>query len=69
MLTIRHGEMEMDGNGDFESGGFVAAFMAGGYELGPRQNVAAVPEPGHCRAWSPSCSCAGLASRTKKCFE
>ncbi len=41
------GWSEGDWNGDmlFESGDMVTAFTAGGYELGPREAVAAVPEP------------------------
>ena len=38
---------EGDWSGDmvFDSGDLVAAFSDGGFELGPRQAVAAVPEP------------------------
>ena len=38
---------EGDWTGDklFDSSDFVEAFQAGGYELGPRQSVASVPEP------------------------
>jgi hypothetical protein len=36
---------DWDGDFEFGSGDFVLAFQAGGYELGPRQSVAAVPEP------------------------
>lgn len=41
------GWSEGDWNGDmlFESGDMVTAFTAGSYELGPREAVAAVPEP------------------------
>ena len=38
-------EGDWDGNRLFESGDFVAAFADGGYEIGPRPDVAAVPEP------------------------
>ncbi len=41
-------EGDWDGNSIFESGDLVAAFADGGYELGPRENVAAVPEPSAC---------------------
>ena len=37
---------DWNGDGDFDSSDFVAAFTAGGYELGPRGAVSAVPEPG-----------------------
>ena len=36
---------DWNGDGDFDSSDFVTAFQQGGYEMGPRQNVAAVPEP------------------------
>ena len=36
---------DWDGDFRFDSSDSVAAFAAGGYELGPRQAVAAVPEP------------------------
>jgi hypothetical protein len=36
---------DWNGDNDFNSSDFVTAFTAGGYELGPRQSVAAVPEP------------------------
>ena len=36
---------DWDGNADFDSGDFVVAFQAGGFEQGPRAAVAAVPEP------------------------
>jgi hypothetical protein len=38
---------EGDWNGDmvFDSSDFVAAFSSGGYEIGPRAAVSAVPEP------------------------
>ncbi len=39
------GEGDWDGDGDFTSGDFVRAFVDGGYELGPREEVNAVPEP------------------------
>ena len=38
-------EGDWDGNGDFNSSDFVTAFGAGGYEMGPRTEMAAVPEP------------------------
>ncbi|MCA9172815.1 MAG: hypothetical protein KDB23_34390, partial [Planctomycetales bacterium] len=37
---------DWNGDRDFTSGDFVLAFQAGGYELGPRQAVSMVPEPG-----------------------
>ena len=55
-------EGDWDGNGKFESGDFVAAFTEGGYELGPRQSVAAVPEPGSL-AWM---SALGLLSGLRR---
>jgi hypothetical protein len=36
---------DWNGDADFNSGDFVEAFSAGGYEQGPRQAIAAVPEP------------------------
>lgn len=36
---------DWDGNGDFDSSDLVVAFQHGGYELGPRSEVASVPEP------------------------
>jgi len=38
-------EGDWDGDGVFGSGDLVFAFGGGGYELGPRGAVAAVPEP------------------------
>ena len=37
---------DWDGNSDFNSGDFVVAFQAGGYEAGQRAAAIAVPEPG-----------------------
>ncbi|MCA9169643.1 MAG: PEP-CTERM sorting domain-containing protein, partial [Planctomycetales bacterium] len=37
---------DWNGDADFDSSDFVAAFQAGGYENGPRAAVAQVPEPG-----------------------
>ncbi len=39
-------EGDWNGDGDFDSGDFVVAFQDGGFELGPRQALSAVPEPG-----------------------
>ncbi len=36
---------DWNGDGDFESADFVIAFQRGGYELGPRSEIASVPEP------------------------
>ena len=36
---------DWNGDADFDSSDFVTAFTSGGYEMGPRQAVAAVPEP------------------------
>ena len=36
---------DWDGNGDFDMADFVAAFISGGFEKGPRRGVQAVPEP------------------------
>ncbi len=36
---------DWDGDSEFDSSDFVKAFQSGGYEAGPRQGVAAVPEP------------------------
>ncbi len=36
---------DWNGDGEFESGDFITALQFTGYELGPRQAVAAVPEP------------------------
>ena len=49
-ILNRVGWSEGDWNGDgiFDSDDFVIAFQDGGYEQGPRTDVAAVPEPG---AW------------------
>ena len=41
---------DWDGDGVFGSGDFVLAFQRRGYEIGPREAVAAVPEPG-CVGW------------------
>ena len=38
-------EGDWDGNGTFDSSDFVVAFTDGGYEQGPRTDMAAVPEP------------------------
>ena len=38
-------EGDWNADGIFESGDFVVAFQDGGYEMGPRTDVAAVPEP------------------------
>ena len=42
-------EGDWNGDGLFDSADFVTAFQDGGYEQGPRTNVAAVPEPA---AWT-----------------
>ena len=42
-------EGDWNGDGVFDSGDFVVAFEDGGYEQGPRTDVAAVPEPA---AWT-----------------
>ena len=39
-------EGDWNGDGFFTSDDFVTAFQDGGYEQGPRTDVAAVPEPG-----------------------
>lgn len=36
---------DWDGNGDFDSSDFIAAFASGGFEAGARAAVSAVPEP------------------------
>ena len=36
---------DWNGDGFFDSGDFVAAFTEGGFEMGPRQASASVPEP------------------------
>ena len=38
-------EGDWNGDLDFTSADFVAAFLGGGYELGPRNAVSSVPEP------------------------
>lgn len=38
-------EGDWNGDADFDSGDFVAAFQGGGFEMGPRPEAAAVPEP------------------------
>jgi hypothetical protein len=38
-------EGDWNADGDFTSGDLIVAFQDGGYELGPRQPIAAVPEP------------------------
>jgi hypothetical protein len=37
---------DWNGDAEFDSGDFVTAFQAGGFELGPRAAVQSVPEPG-----------------------
>ncbi|MCA9197002.1 MAG: hypothetical protein KDA87_05660 [Planctomycetales bacterium] len=44
-------EGDWDGDEQFTSGDFVKAFIGGGYELGPRPNVQAVPEPAFGSMW------------------
>ena len=50
--TVEHRYLELwsegdwNGDGRFNSTDFVVAFTDGGYEAGPRNAVAAVPEPG-----------------------
>jgi hypothetical protein len=43
------GDGDWDGDGDFTTSDFVFALAGGGYEIGPRAAVAAVPEP---TAWT-----------------
>ena len=45
--SVPAGWKEGDWNGDgvFDSGDLVWAFQDGGYERGPRPNIATVPEP------------------------
>ena len=38
-------EGDWNGDGEFDSNDFITAFADGGYEQGPRTDVAAVPEP------------------------
>ena len=44
------GEGDWNADGNFESGDLVVAFQDGGFELGPRPDVATVPEPHSCFA-------------------
>ncbi|MCA9215018.1 MAG: hypothetical protein KDB27_18240, partial [Planctomycetales bacterium] len=55
---------DWNGDGEFDSGDFVAAFTGGGYEQGPRTNV--VPEPA---SYSIAIACVLLALRRAKNFE
>lgn len=44
-LNSTWAEGDWNGDGDFDSGDLIVAFHDGGYEIGPRTTVAAVPEP------------------------
>ncbi len=54
-------EGDWNGDGVFNSDDFITAFQDGGYEQGPRTDVAAVPEPTTAGAHVGCCVSAGLA--------
>ena len=56
-------EGDWDGNGDFNSRDLVIAFQDGGYEVGPREAVASVPEPA---ASFVTMAILGFATRTRR---
>ena len=57
---------DWNGDGDFNSSDFVAAFAAGGYEMGKRPSVAAVPEPTSIITLIIGMMVVGLCRRTRK---
>ena len=66
--TAGAGWAEGDWNADgvFESGDFVVAFQDGGYEQGPRTDVAAVPEPSGTLLWVVGLPLWLIARRTRR---
>ena len=45
LIPVSWTEGDWNGDGLFDSADFIIAFQDGGYEMGPRTGVAAVPEP------------------------
>ena len=50
----------------FDSSDFITAFVDGGYELGPRTDVAAVPEPSGTLLWVIGLPLWLIARRTRR---
>ena len=66
MIPVSWSEGDWDADGLFDSADFITAFQDGGYEQGPRTDVAAVPEPSGTLLWVIGLSLWLIVCRTRR---